>query len=49
MDRRSFLTKATVGGVATAGATTLAAAASAQAMPSITWAKSLVNLVHRRG
>lgn len=37
MDRRSFLTKATVGGVAAAGATVLAAPALAQAAPKITW------------
>ena len=37
MDRRSFLTKATVGGVAAAGATVLAAPAIAQAAPKITW------------
>ncbi len=37
MDRRSFLTKATVGGVAAAGAATLAAPAIAQEAPSITW------------
>lgn len=36
MDRRSFLTKATVGGVA-AGAATLAAPAIAQSAPKITW------------
>ena len=36
MDRRSFLTKATVGGVA-AGAVSLAAPAIAQDMPSVTW------------
>ena len=37
MDRRSFLTKATVGGVAAAGAAALAAPAIAQAAPKITW------------
>lgn len=37
MDRRSFLTKASVGGVAAAGASVLAAPALAQAMPKITW------------
>ena len=37
MDRRSFLTKATVGGVAAAGAATLAAPAIAQENPKITW------------
>ena len=37
MDRRSFLTKATVGGVAAAGAAALAAPALAQAAPKITW------------
>ena len=38
MDRRSFLTKATVGGVAAAGASVLAAPAIAQeALPKITW------------
>ncbi len=36
MDRRSFLTKATVGGVA-AGATALAAPAIAQESPTVTW------------
>ena len=37
MDRRSFLTKATVGGVAAAGASVLAAPAIAQESPKITW------------
>jgi TRAP-type mannitol/chloroaromatic compound transport system substrate-binding protein len=37
MDRRSFLTKATVGGVAAAGAAALAAPAIAQSAPKITW------------
>jgi TRAP-type mannitol/chloroaromatic compound transport system substrate-binding protein len=37
MDRRSFLTKATVGGVAAAGATALAAPAIAQEAPTVTW------------
>ena len=37
MDRRSFLTKATVGGAAAAAATTLAAPAIAQENPKITW------------
>ncbi|ADO42326.1 TRAP transporter substrate-binding protein [Ketogulonicigenium vulgare] len=37
MDRRKFLTKATVGGAAAAAATTLAAPALAQANPRITW------------
>jgi TRAP-type mannitol/chloroaromatic compound transport system substrate-binding protein len=37
MDRRSFLTKATVGGAGAAAATVLAAPAIAQAMPKITW------------
>ncbi|MFZ1469472.1 MAG: TRAP transporter substrate-binding protein [Paracoccaceae bacterium] len=37
MDRRSFLTKATVGGVAAAGASALAAPAIAQDMPTVTW------------
>jgi TRAP-type mannitol/chloroaromatic compound transport system substrate-binding protein len=37
MDRRSFLTKASIGGVAAAGAATLAAPAIAQESPSITW------------
>jgi TRAP-type mannitol/chloroaromatic compound transport system substrate-binding protein len=37
MDRRSFLTKATVGGVAAAGASVLAAPAIAQTAPKITW------------
>ena len=37
MDRRSFLTKATVGGVAAAGAAALAAPAIAQTAPKITW------------
>ncbi len=37
MDRRSFLTKATVGGVAAAGAATLAAPAIAQEAPKVTW------------
>ena len=37
MDRRSFLTKATVGGVAAAGASALAAPAIAQEMPTVTW------------
>ena len=37
MDRRSFLTKATVGGVAAAGASALAAPAIAQENPTVTW------------
>ena len=37
MDRRSFLTKASVGGVAAAGSTVLAAPAIAQSMPTVTW------------
>ena len=37
MDRRSFLTRATVGGAAAAAASTLAAPALAQAAPKITW------------
>jgi TRAP-type mannitol/chloroaromatic compound transport system substrate-binding protein len=37
MDRRSFLTKASVGGVAAVGATALAAPAIAQDAPTITW------------
>jgi TRAP-type mannitol/chloroaromatic compound transport system substrate-binding protein len=37
MDRRSFLTKASVGGVAAAGAAALAAPAIAQDMPTVTW------------
>lgn len=37
MDRRSFLTKATVGGVAAAASTALAAPAIAQENPKITW------------
>ncbi|MFM2357158.1 MAG: hypothetical protein RLZZ528_2894 [Pseudomonadota bacterium] len=37
MDRRSFLTKATVGGAAAAGASVLAAPAIAQSAPKITW------------
>jgi TRAP-type mannitol/chloroaromatic compound transport system substrate-binding protein len=37
MDRRSFLTKATVGGVVSAGAAALAAPAIAQESPKITW------------
>jgi TRAP-type mannitol/chloroaromatic compound transport system substrate-binding protein len=37
MDRRSFLTKATVGGVAAAGASALAAPAIAQDAPKVTW------------
>jgi TRAP-type mannitol/chloroaromatic compound transport system substrate-binding protein len=37
MDRRSFLTKASVGGVAAAGAAALAAPAIAQEMPTVTW------------
>ncbi len=36
MDRRSFLTKASVGGLA-AGAATLAAPAIAQEAPTVTW------------
>ena len=36
-DRRSFLTKATVGGVAAAGAVGLAAPAIAQDAPNMTW------------
>ena len=37
MDRRSFLTKAAIGGTAAAGAAALAAPAVAQDMPKITW------------
>ncbi|WP_127903230.1 TRAP transporter substrate-binding protein [Solirhodobacter olei] len=37
MDRRSFLTKASVGGVAAAGAAALAAPAVAQSAPKVTW------------
>ena len=37
MDRRSFLTKATIGGAAAAGAATLAAPALAQSNPKVTW------------
>ncbi len=37
MDRRTFLTKASVGGAAAAGATVLAAPAVAQSMPTVTW------------
>ena len=37
MDRRSFLTKATLGGAAAAGAATLAAPALAQSAPKVTW------------
>jgi len=37
MDRRSFLTKTAVGGVAAAGAAALAAPAIAQDMPTVTW------------
>ena len=37
MDRRSFLTKAAVGGVGAAAATALAAPALAQTQPKITW------------
>jgi TRAP-type mannitol/chloroaromatic compound transport system substrate-binding protein len=37
MDRRSFLTKATLGGVGAAAATALAAPALAQELPKITW------------
>ena len=37
MDRRSFLTKATIGGVGAAAASALAAPAIAQAMPKVTW------------
>ncbi len=37
MDRRSFLTKASVGGVAAAGASMLAAPAIAQSMPQVNW------------
>jgi TRAP-type mannitol/chloroaromatic compound transport system substrate-binding protein len=37
MDRRSFLTKATVGGVAAGAAATLAAPAIAQENPTVTW------------
>jgi len=37
MDRRSFLTKASLGGVAAAGASALAAPAIAQESPTITW------------
>ena len=42
MDRRSFLTKATVGGVAAAGAATLAAPAIAQESPDSPYANVLV-------
>ncbi|WP_102223629.1 TRAP transporter substrate-binding protein [Acidimangrovimonas sediminis] len=37
MDRRSFLTKAAIGGVASAGATALAAPAIAQEAPKLNW------------
>ncbi|MCF1709792.1 TRAP transporter substrate-binding protein [Tabrizicola sp. J26] len=37
MDRRSFLTKATVGGAAAAAASALAAPAVAQSTPKVTW------------
>ena len=37
MDRRSFLTKASVGGVAAAAASALAAPALAQSAPKVTW------------
>ncbi|MCB2110392.1 MAG: TRAP transporter substrate-binding protein [Defluviimonas sp.] len=37
MDRRSFLTKAAVGGTAAAAASALAAPAIAQSMPKVTW------------
>jgi len=37
MDRRSFLTKAAIGGVGAAAATTLAALAIAQTQPKVTW------------
>jgi len=37
MDRRSFLTKASLGGVAAAGASVLAAPAIAQSNPKVTW------------
>jgi TRAP-type mannitol/chloroaromatic compound transport system substrate-binding protein len=37
MDRRSFLTKATIGGVGAAGAAVLAAPALAQSNPKVTW------------
>jgi len=37
MDRRSFLTKATVGGIGAAGAAVLAAPAIAQSAPKVTW------------
>jgi TRAP-type mannitol/chloroaromatic compound transport system substrate-binding protein len=37
MDRRSFLTKAAVGGAASAGAAVLAAPAIAQSMPKVNW------------
>jgi TRAP-type mannitol/chloroaromatic compound transport system substrate-binding protein len=37
MDRRSFITKVSLGGVAAAGAATLAAPAVAQSMPSVNW------------
>jgi TRAP-type mannitol/chloroaromatic compound transport system substrate-binding protein len=37
MDRRSFLTKAAIGGVGAAGAATLGAPAIAQSAPKITW------------
>jgi hypothetical protein len=37
MDRRSFLTKASVGGLAAGAATALAAPAIAQEAPTVTW------------
>ena len=37
MDRRSFLTKAAIGGVGAAGAATLASPAIAQSMPKVNW------------
>ncbi|MCR8725599.1 TRAP transporter substrate-binding protein [Frigidibacter sp. ROC022] len=37
MDRRTFLTKAAIGGVGATGAATLAAPAVAQSMPKVTW------------
>jgi len=37
MDRRSFMTKAAIGGVGAAAATSLAAPALAQAAPKVTW------------
>ncbi len=37
MDRRSFLTRGTIGGIGAAGAAALAAPALAQSMPKVTW------------